>query len=394
MLAKNSLALAKQGYELMDKKRNILIRELMNLIEEAKTIQTQIDTTFTEAYQALQQANIEVGIHYVQQIAQAIPVENGVRIKTRSIMGTEIPLVEHEEEKRVPYYGFYNSSESVDAAREGFLKVKELTLKLSMVENSAYRLAMNIRKTQKRANALKNITIPSYTALVKDITNALDEKMCIRDSSQIPLAQASSADTMESLIAALSGTPYKKVISDVYGSNSRELFDYELALDVFFFDRFWKLIKKDLKEEDQEVIARSVGTYIDALNLTWVYRAKKYYRMSAAEVYALIVPIHYRLTREQVRQMAEAADENELLAVVKNTKYGKYLDGEEQLNLERCMEKMQEAVHSVLLRRKPYSAACLDVYLYRKEREARKIITAMECVRYGLPSDKIREYLA
>ncbi|HJC22565.1 MAG TPA: V-type ATP synthase subunit D [Candidatus Eisenbergiella merdavium] len=176
MLAKNSLALAKQGYELMDKKRNILIRELMNLIEEAKNIQTQIDSTFTEAYQALQQANIEVGIHYVQQIAQAVPVETKVRIKTRSIMGTEIPLVEHEEEKKVPYYGFYNSSESVDAAREGFLKVKELTLKLSMVENSAYRLAMNIRKTQKRANALKNITIPSYSALVRDITNALDEK--------------------------------------------------------------------------------------------------------------------------------------------------------------------------------------------------------------------------
>ena len=176
ILAKNSLALARQGYELMDKKRNILIRELMNLIEEAKNIQTQIDSTFTEAYQALQQANIEAGIHYVQQIAQAVPVENGVRIKTRSIMGTEIPLVEHEEEKKVPYYGFYNSSESVDAAREGFLKVKELTLRLSMVENSAYRLAMNIRKTQKRANALKNITIPSYTVLVKDITNALDEK--------------------------------------------------------------------------------------------------------------------------------------------------------------------------------------------------------------------------
>ena len=176
ILAKNSLALARQGYELMDKKRNILIRELMNLIEEAKNIQTQIDSTFTEAYQALQQANIEAGIHYVQQIAQAVPVENGVRIKTRSIMGTEIPLVEHEEEKKVPYYGFYNSSESVDAAREGFLKVKELTLRLSMVENSAYRLAMNIRKTQKRANALKNITIPAYTVLVKDITSALDEK--------------------------------------------------------------------------------------------------------------------------------------------------------------------------------------------------------------------------
>ena len=176
MLAKNSLALAKQGYELMDKKRNILIRELMNLIEEAKTIQAEIDSTFSQAYQSLQKANIQTGIHYVQEIARAIPIEDSVRVKSRSIMGTEIPLVEHEEEKRQPYYGFYNSSESVDEAREGFLKVKELTIRLSMVENSAYRLAVNIRKTQKRANALKNITIPSYTALVKNISNALEEK--------------------------------------------------------------------------------------------------------------------------------------------------------------------------------------------------------------------------
>ena len=176
ILAKNSLKLSRQGYELMDKKRNILIRELMNLIEEAKTIQSEIDATFTEAYQALQQANIEVGIHSVQEIAKAIPAEDSVRIKTRSIMGTEIPLVSCAEEKKIPYYGFYNSSESVDAARESFLKVKELTVRLSMVENAAIRLAANIKKTQKRANALKNITIPKYEALTKDIQNALEEK--------------------------------------------------------------------------------------------------------------------------------------------------------------------------------------------------------------------------
>ena len=85
----------------MDKKRNILVRELMDLIEEAKTIQSEIDSTFTQAYQALQQANIEVGIHYVQEIAQAIPVEETVRVKTRSIMGTEIPLVSCEEDQNL-----------------------------------------------------------------------------------------------------------------------------------------------------------------------------------------------------------------------------------------------------------------------------------------------------
>ena len=174
--AKNSLALAKQGYELMDKKRNILIQELMNLIEEAKGIQSEIDQIFTTAYISLQTANIELGISYVQEIADTIPLEDSIRIKTRSIMGTEIPLVEYQAQAEVPSYAFYNTTESLDEAKRCFDKVKELTIRLSMVENSAYRLAANIKKTQKRANALKNITIPTYTELVDTITNALEEK--------------------------------------------------------------------------------------------------------------------------------------------------------------------------------------------------------------------------
>ena len=63
-----------------------------------------------------------------------------------------------------------------DQAKASFEKVKQLSIKLSMIENSAYRLANNIKKTQKRANALKNITIPRYTVLTKDIQNALEEK--------------------------------------------------------------------------------------------------------------------------------------------------------------------------------------------------------------------------
>ena len=66
ILAKNSLALSLQGFDLMDKKRNILIREMMNLIDEAKGIQSQIDVTFREAYAALQRANMEIGINTVQ----------------------------------------------------------------------------------------------------------------------------------------------------------------------------------------------------------------------------------------------------------------------------------------------------------------------------------------
>ena len=170
ILAKNSLALATQGYGLMDKKRNILLRELMGLIDQAKAIQSEIDSTFTAAYKALQKANIEMGIHYVEEIAGSLPVTDDIRIKARSIMGTEIPLVEYTPSKDE------KPPDSLDEARIAFERVKELTADLATVETSAYRLAESIKKTQKRANALKNITIPSYQALVKDITNALEEK--------------------------------------------------------------------------------------------------------------------------------------------------------------------------------------------------------------------------
>ena len=73
--AKNSLQLARQGYELMDKKRNILMRELMELIGQASEIQSRIDQTFRSAYGALQRANIELGISHVEEISYSVPVE-------------------------------------------------------------------------------------------------------------------------------------------------------------------------------------------------------------------------------------------------------------------------------------------------------------------------------
>ena len=176
MLAKNSLALARQGYDLMDKKRNVLLKELMALIDEAKEIQEQIDSTFTKAYACLQRANIEHGISKVQQLAFTVPIEESIRIQTRSIMGTEIPHVKYDEKENNLTYSFSTTSESIDIARVAFGEVKDLTSKFSLVENSAYRLASNIKKTQKRANALKNITIPMYTNLVHNINNALEEK--------------------------------------------------------------------------------------------------------------------------------------------------------------------------------------------------------------------------
>ncbi|MDR2649251.1 MAG: V-type ATP synthase subunit D [Clostridiales bacterium] len=177
ILAKNTLALSKQGYELMDKKRNVLIREIMDLNARAKDIQESIDRVFSQAYAALQKANIEMGISNVERFSFGVPRENTIRVKSRSIMGVEIPLAEYDNSTRdIPNFGFGNTSSSLDEAYQKFNEVKDLIITLASIENSAYRLAVNINRTQKRANALKNVTIPKYERLVKTISETLEER--------------------------------------------------------------------------------------------------------------------------------------------------------------------------------------------------------------------------
>ncbi len=174
--AYNTLKLSRQGYELLDKKRNILINEMLQLIDKAEKIQSQIDVTFKDAYSALQMANITIGISNVEQIGHAIPIEEDINIKFKGIMGVEIPIVTGGEEIEQPGYGFFRTSVSLDDAYVKFEKVKRLTVELAEVENAVYRLATNVKRTQKRANALKNIMIPKYEKITKDIQGALEEK--------------------------------------------------------------------------------------------------------------------------------------------------------------------------------------------------------------------------
>ena len=166
--------LAKVGFELLDRKRNIIVREMMQLIDRAAVIQSQIDSCYAEAYQALQRANVAHGV--CDDIAASVPVENGLELTVRSVMGVEIPMVKLDAEPVSLRYGFMSTSSLVDEAYIKFDRVKKLTAELAEVENSVYRLATAVNKTQKRANALKNIIIPRLTSTVKFITDSLEEK--------------------------------------------------------------------------------------------------------------------------------------------------------------------------------------------------------------------------
>ena len=177
ILAKNTLQLSRQGYDLLDRKRSVLIKEIMDLNEIAKDLQASIDRAFTEAYAVLQKANINMGISAVERFSYGVRQEETIRLRSRSVMGVEIPIVSYDNSTRQkPSFSFMNTTSAMDDAYTKFNEVKDLIIMLAMIENAAYRLAMAIRQTQKRANALKNLTIPRYESLVKKIQETLEER--------------------------------------------------------------------------------------------------------------------------------------------------------------------------------------------------------------------------
>lgn len=174
LATKKSLALARTGFELLDRKRNILIREMMALIDRANEIQDKIDQTYEEAYSALRMANVTLGI--CDKIAGTVPYDNNLNVAFRSVMGVEIPMVSLERTPVTLSYGLMETNTMMDNAFLKFREVKYMTAELAEVENSVYRLADAVKKTQKRANALKNIMIPRFEQTVKFISDALEEK--------------------------------------------------------------------------------------------------------------------------------------------------------------------------------------------------------------------------
>ncbi len=175
MKARKTLALCRMGYDLMDRKRNILIREMMQLMEKAQELRNSVEETYREAYSALQDANVTLGV--IDNLAESVPVEDGVEITYRSVMGVDIPNVTLTANKKyfVPY-GFYATNSQLDKAYVSFSKVKAITIMLAEVDNSIYRLAIAIKKAQRRANALQNILIPKFEGTVSYIIDSLEEK--------------------------------------------------------------------------------------------------------------------------------------------------------------------------------------------------------------------------
>ena len=171
----SSLKLARKGRDLLEQKRTILLMELTGKIREARDLQRDLELVFSDAYFSLQMAGLSVGIDNVEELAYSVPEVQDFTIRLHSVMGVEIPKVDPMEKPPVPCYSFLGTSGALDAAYSRAQDVLALIARMAEVETSVYRLAVQIRKTFRRVNALEKVVIPSNKRTLAWIANVLEE---------------------------------------------------------------------------------------------------------------------------------------------------------------------------------------------------------------------------
>ena len=169
------LRMARKGHGLLEQKRQILMLELSSTIAKARKVQREVAEVFKDAYSALQRANTSLGVETVDEIAHSIPEEQRFVIRLRSVMGVEIPEVDPLEPKTTPAYSFLETSSSMDEAYLAFCRVRSMLSQLAEVENAVYRLAVQVRRTNRRVNALEKVVIPATMASIAEISSVLEE---------------------------------------------------------------------------------------------------------------------------------------------------------------------------------------------------------------------------
>lgn len=212
--------------------------------------------------------------------------------------------------------------------------------------------------------------------------------------SQISIDKLITSRTTDELVDNLKGTEYYEPLSRLREKPSITLFDYDLTLDQYYFASTWKESKKILKNKKElELYMRDCGVKIDLLNLQWIYRAKKHYNMAPADIYSLLVPIHYKVSTELIKEIVETATADDMIVALQKTTYAQHYDFSSGLTIEQMSSDCLQYLYRLDRRKNPYSIATINSYLFLKEEELRKLTTAIECIRYGLPPGETLAYV-
>lgn len=172
---KKRLNLAWRGHKLLKDKRDELMRQLLEVIDEVKVLRLSIEKEFQSIVERFVLARASIGPYQVEQ-ELLLPVKKiSVSISKRNIIGVHVPVYAKEVSGDIIPYGYMNTSGEMDIALNDFDKSIENLLDLAEKEKAVQLMAMEIEETRRRVNVLEYKLIPSIIETIRFITMKLDE---------------------------------------------------------------------------------------------------------------------------------------------------------------------------------------------------------------------------
>ena len=214
-----------------------------------------------------------------------------------------------------------------------------------------------------------------------------------RKHSRIDFCALASCETMEEMINALKGSEFYAPLSKILEHEAPLLFDYGMALDLYYFTQIWNVRKKLFSGNDLAQITKAYGEKFDMLNLQFIQRSRRLFNMEPATIYALLIPMTYKLKKEEITALVEAPTMEEAKNVFSRTYYGRKYSHLTVANLEEFYNYMLRDILEKEARKDPFSVAMIYSYLYHKEHEVNRLTIAIECVRYGVHSDEAMRFV-
>ncbi len=176
LAVKEQLVIAKDGYELLEQKREILVMELMQMVEKVKLLEADIDKQIARAYPSLKRMFMAVGRDRTERVSKTVSYDFTISEKHLVLAGMTFSSISVELPKRRLAYSYLNSFADCDKVMIDFFELLRLLTDMASIRTIVWSLAREVKKTQRRVNALDKQVIPQTQETKVYIESVLEER--------------------------------------------------------------------------------------------------------------------------------------------------------------------------------------------------------------------------
>ena len=222
------------------------------------------------------------------------------------------------------------------------------------------------------------------------------------DHMTIDLDALYKATTASEVNSCIKGSKYEKIVTPLLNPHTgtheqpnahtgESSFTIEMKLDLYYFN-YLLGIKKYIKDKnDKKIFSDLFGAVIDVTNIMWIYRCKKYFNISKELIYTYLIPYRQKLKKNDITDFVEAENPDDFIRIVSGTIYKDLFTDLEERFIEQNFKHYIYGVSRKVLKNNPFSIAAILIPVHMAEIEINNINTVVECIRYGLSKDQIKE---